>query len=232
MDWMRLLAVPIVISFAGGIISGYVQREASQSATLNNYLDQLEKLVLEHKLLDKSPESGSAIIARGRTITALRELDWKRRTQLINFLKSSGLLEGSSSQNEAIISFKEVNLSGMGLDFIDFSNADFSHSYLNSSNLKNSIMRGTNFTQAELKKSNLQNADMRDANIAEADLEGTNFQGADLAGANLQGAVNLTEEQLTAAKLCRTTFPNGITLDPNRDCAEFDIDPETGKRIQ
>jgi len=69
--------------------------------------------------------------------------------------------------------------------------------------------------------------DFQSSNLGRANLEGAYLESANLEGARL----GLTQDQLTTAKLCRTTLPNGITLDPNRDCKELGIDPETGEWI-
>jgi uncharacterized protein YjbI with pentapeptide repeats len=64
--------------------------------------------------------------------------------------------------------------------------------------------------------------------LRRADLREANLSSANLSSANLIGAKNLTQDQLTTAKLCCTTLLEGITLAPNRDCEELSIDPETG----
>ena len=67
--------------------------------------------------------------------------------------------------------------------------------------------------------------------LPNADLRYANLEGAILSDANLEGEIALTTEQLMPAKLCRTQLPDRIQLDPNRDCEEMGIDPETGERL-
>ena len=78
---------------------------------------------------------------------------------------------------------------------------------------------------------NLEGANLFSANLQGAILGNANLQGANLNGVNLEGAQNLGQDQLATAKLCQNTLPNGIDLDPNRDCQELGIDPETGEWI-
>nr|WP_276300134.1 pentapeptide repeat-containing protein [Leptolyngbya sp. BC1307] len=77
----------------------------------------------------------------------------------------------------------------------------------------------------------MEGANLEEAQLQGAELKGANRQEAKLLNTNLQEAQNLTDEQLTSAKLCRTTLPDSITLDPNRECEELGIDPETGRYI-
>ena len=61
-------------------------------------------------------------------------------------------------------------------------------------------------------------ADLSEIDLSYGHLTRANFKKARLDHANLEGASRLTEDQLTLAKLCHTTLPDGIDLDPNRDC--------------
>jgi BTB/POZ domain-containing protein KCTD9 len=109
--------------------------------------------------------------------------------------------------------------------------------YLQSVNLRGAYLQGANFqqaylrnsflAQAHLQRANLSWANLQNANLSQADLKETQLSGADLTRANLEGAKNVTETQLTYAKLCLTRLPDGIELKSNRDCQELGIDPET-----
>ncbi len=68
-------------------------------------------------------------------------------------------------------------------------------------------------------KLGLQNANLEGANLEKAHLEK-----AHLKGANLTKAIGLTKEQLEGQDppyLCSTKLPEGIDIDPNRDCARL-----------
>ena len=299
LEWMKLLAVPLVIAAAGSIITGQIQREANQNAVLKEYFDKLEELTFGQNLLAATPNEGAIVLARGRTVVALRELDLSRKTQLIAFLQASDLSQITENSAEPVISFKAQNLSDLdlrrvnlsGLDFqraalrnanlqgadllnanlegaalrnanlqgaysqnanlqgaslwdtnlqgAYLQNANFQGAYLQSANLEGADLWDANFQRADLWDANLEGADLLNANLEGADLlnanlEGAdllnaNLEGADLSGANLQRALNLTQDQLALANLCRTKLPQDITLDPNRDCEELGIDPETGR---
>ena len=128
-------------------------------------------------------------------------------------------------------------------------NANLQRAVLRGANLQRAVLDGANLQKAVLDNANLQGAELRYANLQEAVLDGAilqgavleyaNLQGANLRNVNLEGAVlvsanlqrswELARDQLTLAKLCRTTLPESFTLDPNRDCEELGIDPKTGR---
>jgi len=284
-EWTKLVAAPLILAIAGSIISSQIQQESNQISALNKYLDQLEKLTFEQKLLSDSPNDGAIVIARGRTVAALQEFDIKRKRQLIAFLKASGMLEAHDISSSPVISFEGANLIG-----IDFQNTNLSGLYLQQAelmkaNLVGADLREVNLTQADLSQANLKEIDLRaaqlhktrfvkanlqDADLREAFIYQTNFNGAkllgafltnthlkqvdlrkaDLTGADLSGAdivdvhfggatlsganlentrfqdvVELTEKQLAQALLCHTILPEGIELDPNRDCGKISSSP-------
>ena len=102
--------------------------------------------------------------------------------------------------------------------------------YLAGVQLPNASLRKANFQNANLRYAYFSDADLTEATLKGADLIRANFEGATLTGANFEGAT-LTGVKLSEARLCRTILPEGIILDPNRDCEELGIDPETGEWI-
>ena len=207
---MKLLAVPLAITLAGSVISRQVQREANQNSALKAYFDQLEKLTFDRELLADKPNTGAIPLARGRTVAALRELDYERRKQLIAFLQASELTTVKEEDKEPVISFKRQDLTKLDLHGISLSIA----------NLSGANLEDTNFEDANLSGANLKGAILRDANLEAANLEGALLRDANLEGANLE-----------SANLCRTILPKDTNLDPNRDCEKLGIDPQTGEYI-
>ena len=124
-----------------------------------------------------------------------------------------------------------ANLEGAYLNGADLSNANLEgaylveaklgRAYLLKADLSNANLEGAYLSEADLSSTNLNKTNLFRANLFRVDLFGANLEGVDLSGANLQG-VDLSE-----AKFCRTTLPDGITLDPNRDCEELSTDPKT-----
>ena len=206
LEWMKLLAVPLVIAAAGSIISGQIQRENTQNRALQAYFDQLDTLTFERNLLAELPEkpdTGAIVLARGRTVAALRELDHQRREQLIAFLQASNLSKFTDAEpeREPVISFRFQNLSAMNLRHIDLSNVDFQGTNLREANLAGADLSYANLAGADLKDTNLAGAFLASANLARAEMWDANLEGAFLGGrANLAGA-DLRDANLAGAEL-------------------------------
>jgi hypothetical protein len=100
-DWLQLLLavfVTVMIAYLGQRISQrqyHGQQEAeekrAQAEALQGYLDQIGQLLLDKdKPLRQSKEGDEvSMLARARTLTALSQLDGKRKGILIRFLSAS-----------------------------------------------------------------------------------------------------------------------------------------------
>lgn len=95
--------------------------------------------------------------------------------------------------------------------------------YLRNVQLPLARLQSANLSRVILVRANLTGADLFRVNLSGADLLETSLSGAVLWEANLEGGRGLTQEQLSQALLCRTVLPEGITLDPDRDCEELSI---------
>lgn len=126
----------------------------------------------------------------------------------------------------------EASMRWADLTNADLTSADLPNAYLTDANLSGACMKSANLSKADLSKADLSKANLSKANLSEACMWDVNFSNADLSNANLSRGRNLTDEQLTLAKLCRTTLPDSITLDPNRDCKALGIDPEPREQIE
>lgn len=215
LEWMKLVAVPLVLAAAGSIISSQIQRESNQITALKQYFDQLERLTFDQKLLDDKPNTGAIVIARGRTVASLRELDIKRKRQLLAFLQASELLHTNDPKREPIISFKAANLSEMDLSGADLSEADLQDAFLNRASLNEAVLASANLKGAGLRNANLQRARLDKANLEKAVLRSANLKGAVLRNANLKEAfllrANLEGASLDGANL-EGAFLGGANL--------------------
>jgi uncharacterized protein YjbI with pentapeptide repeats len=125
--------------------------------------------------------------------------------------------------NEA--NLNKANLSEADLSYANLRGANLRGANLRGANLNEASLRGTNLGEADLSGANLNEADLWLANLSRADLRGTSLSDANLSDADLSGARNITKEQLKTAKLlCQTEIPEGIDLDPNRDCKAMGIE--------
>jgi len=184
----------------------------------------------ERELLDISVD-----VIRARTLATLRRLDGNRKGSLIRFLTEAKVISKLS------LSLKDADLSHANLHRADLSfaklrhanlrGADLSGAKLGSADLYGAFLSDAVLVYAKLSGANLHGADLSGAKLGSADLTGTFMDEVNLSSANLNGAIGLTKEQLEGGEgpyLCRTQLPEGIDIDPNRDCEglEIDVDPE------
>ncbi len=210
-DWMQLLIVPIILVIVGYIFSSQQhdadQKQAldqQQATILQTYVDNIQDLLLNHNLLKSKPTDDVAILARARTLTALQELDPKRKGHLLKFLHEADLIgfdDTNDKLHDHIIILINADLSNANL-----SNTDLSSAYLSSANLR----------RANLRRANLSGAYLSGAYLSRANLSGAYLSGAYLSRANLSRADNLTQQQLDQVESCvGAILPPGLTCHQN-----------------
>lgn len=141
-------------------------------------------------------------------------------------------LGGGAHLEEAVLIFAHLdaaNLATAHLERAKLRKANLTGANLRGGQLQEAELDGANLTGACLKFADLTEADLRGANLTGANLRKANLERADLQSANLEGVEGLTQDQLSQAKLCRTTLPDTLSSLSNRDCEELRIDPETGE---
>ncbi|EKU97035.1 putative low-complexity protein [Leptolyngbya sp. PCC 7375] len=132
-------------------------------------------------------------------------------------------LKGPSRDAALATNLKPANLKGANLFRAHLEGASLGQVHLDGANLGYALLKGANLSHAHLDGANLGHVHLDGAN-----LNGANLEGAKMREAHLSGAEQLTDNQLTKAKLCGTTLPKNSTLNPDRDCEELYLNPETG----
>ncbi|MEM6353670.1 MAG: pentapeptide repeat-containing protein [Cyanobacteria bacterium P01_D01_bin.14] len=174
-------------------------------------------------------------------------LDGDRRSQVVEFLSQMSLIqsepEDGGPATAPVISLQDTDLSqadlgqadlyhanlhktnlrsasliSANLRYADLSYGDLRDAELNSAFLLHANLSNVKFQGADLSNATLTSSDLRRSNFSNADLRDTDFQDANLQYADFRKAINLTEAQLKVGILCETRFPNGMALDPRRDC--------------
>jgi uncharacterized protein YjbI with pentapeptide repeats len=209
-EWVKLVAAPVILAVATSIITNRFQQEANQNAILKEYFDQLEKLTFAHDLLKEEPNKEAIILAQGRTVVALHQLDRERRTELMSFLQASGL--SKYGKKKPVISFSHQNLTGLDLYGMDLSLIEFDNANLYGANLSSAFLYNTYLRHAFLSFANLHDANLRDANLCNANLRDANLSNADLSGADLRWA-DLSNADLSWAILLATDLRNSQGLE-------------------
>jgi uncharacterized protein YjbI with pentapeptide repeats len=197
-----------------------LEKQRTQDALLQAYLDQMSTLLLEKNLREAERDSEVNSLARARTLTALERLDSERKGALMQFLSEAGLI------NDLVETVPKGGVPPMSLSDANLREADLADNVsLNRAFLSGANLRGANLRGGILEQSTLSYADLRDANLTEAhaqfvDWYGANMEGADLGGADLSGAYKhnsdgsrrmVTNEELEeqAASLAGATMPDG-----------------------
>ena len=106
------------------------QQEEKLQATLDDYLKQMNTLLLDKELSTKPHEHPTAQVARVLTITAIKALDSERNHQLTNFLFNENLIQEAGEENNLPWLLLNANLNGANLE----------HTNLFCANLKGAIL--------------------------------------------------------------------------------------------
>jgi uncharacterized protein YjbI with pentapeptide repeats len=247
-DWLQLLAalaIPVVVGFGvawftaqQGKVSAWENTDNQREAALQAYIDKMSELLLkEHlgcELISKGEltpiEEEVRKIARVRTLTALEQLDGKRKRIVLQFLHESGLID----KDKRITALRGADLSGADLHGdhlggVDLRRADLSNIIVRDEEIMVfsaseggytfADLRGADLRKANLSGANLSGALLDGANLSEANLHAADLSGIDLRGTDLHGtllrAANLYEGHITpeqekiVSSLKRTTMPDG-----------------------
>ncbi len=210
-DWMQLLIVPALLTLGAVWFASRqnhdreIAREQHEHDTqiavdnqrevaLQGYIDHMSELLLEKNLRASKPDDEVRNIASVRTLTAFSILDPRRKRNILQFLKESGLINKGSRI--------------IGLSEADLSSAHLSKANLVKVDLSNTILNGADLSEANLSEADLSNAHLKEANLSEAMLEEADLRETDLWGANLKNAIfyraNLTHANLSVADLSGT----------------------------
>lgn len=200
-DWLQLLILPVVLA-SGGVWLNFQQTRANgiattqqhqtdlqiaenqqQEAALEAYLAHMAELLLDKRLKESQPGSGTREVARARTLTVVWRIGKYRKGILLKFLYEAGLIRS-------------------GEPVIDLAEADLSHAHLRSIDLRGAYLPGVDLSNADLSGANLSGANLSSARLCGADLSGADLSDADLSGADLSGA-NLASAILPAGSATR-----------------------------
>lgn len=212
----------------------------AQDDALQAYYKQMGDLLTDHDLKKVSPDSDVALLGRAQTLTVLRRLDARRKSDVVLFLYGAGLI----NKDGRIVDLRGADLSGADLHDTNLHTSAFSAANLSHANLANIFLRGAALNGANLSHANLSGAKLSEADLAAADfisadlrraylrdayLGNANFAGADLSeadlrdanlgiskavGANLSGANLSKAEGLTDEQIAAANSLEGATM-PN-----------------
>src|SRR5215213_9797283 len=146
-----------------------LEAQRAGEAALQNYFENVGKLLIEQPLRRASPGDNLSTVVRAQTLSVLEGLDPDRKRILLLFLYESGLIyERKLVVSLVAANLRDINLRGADLEDIHLSEASLS--------------------RANLSRANLRWANLSRTNLSEASLRGANLSGAHLSGAHLSGA--------------------------------------------
>lgn len=149
-DWLQLLALPGFVSIVAYFLNSSdneremritaeraeteraIASENRQATLLQDYLDRMSNLLLEHKLCGSETSVETRNIARAHTLIVLPHLNDERKGRLIQFLYESQLI---TSNTEACISLQNADLRKVDLRNFDLSGANLSGANLDEAQL-------------------------------------------------------------------------------------------------
>jgi hypothetical protein len=177
--WLDLLIVPIVLATGAAVIqwqSGMRQEKVTtdrnRQETLAKYLEQMTALLIKEHLRNSQSDSEVRVVARARTLTALRELDGERKGQLILFLAEAGLI---SKQCQSVL------ISGVQKQNCQPGIVSLKGASLRRADIAGARVGRTRFKTVSLKGADLQGADLEEAKLGRVNLEGANLRGVKVA---------------------------------------------------
>ncbi len=127
-------------------------------------------------------------------------------------LESTCLNYASLNNAHCLIDAKRIKLNGFRFYKCQLVKANFFRAILSEISFREANLEGANFSDTELDRVTFFGANCRGADFSNAVFLEVSLKYADLTEAKI------TEEQLEHVKLCRTKLPDGISLNPDRDC--------------
>lgn len=218
-EWLELLIVPLFLACGAFYIEARtksrqerIAEEKTDQIVLDKYLEKMQGLLLDRGLRESSENSEVRSVARVMTATTIKELDSKRNSFIVDFLRESNLIGVETDTNE-----KEQAKDIPFLSELNLSDAELRGADLRGVSLRDVDLRGADLRDASLRDADLENADLRGADLRDVSLIGANFRGVELDDADLRGA-NLNRTQSEDSLLCNTQLPKRFRLDSDRDC--------------
>lgn len=211
-----------------------IAKDRNQQTLLDGYFDRMTSLILEKGL--KESVSGDEIrnIARTHTLSVLRNLDGKRKGQVLRFLYESNLVGKIATIELHAAEFRQTDLIMVPLSLFRDENGktpnewseelitqfvmkdydSFPHNVTKawSSSLWQAELKDVDFSSSAFILTKFGYANLDEANFTGAILALANFEGANLRGASLQDA-DLRRANLSKAKVTNEQLQTAKSLE-------------------
>ncbi|MBL4806767.1 MAG: pentapeptide repeat-containing protein [Rhodobacteraceae bacterium] len=197
-DWMKVFAMPVMISFGvGGIglLQQEIERGRTEEQAVQQYIDRIS-LAYSSESLDQT----SLAVTRAQTTGVLRLVSGERASRVLAFLNDLGVLETIVPKME-FLDLYGAEMKGLALSGFDFEGSD-----LRWVEFEETILTDADFEETDLRHADMKDADLRGADFEYARMNGVDLDHADLRGADLALALGLNDKQLSVACLDETTL--------------------------
>jgi uncharacterized protein YjbI with pentapeptide repeats len=226
----------------------YIEEQRSQDRILQDYLDQMTQLILHENLNNSQPVDQVRVVARARTLTALKSLNGDRKRILITFLYEAHLiqhdkkdviisLKGADLTNTDLsninlswsdlrgINFLGCNLTNVDLSHCDLTKVDFTGVILNKSRFDRARLVHTNFTKSFLEETSFFLIDIRYCNFKNCTANDARFHGDDTRRVRGHDAVQgrITYSNFSNATMKNAQFVNMFLHDVSFRDANLEI---------
>jgi hypothetical protein len=179
-DNAPLIAAVIALGgvFIAQVVSIALEDRRAHEAALQNYFEQVGKLLIEQPLRRASPNDNLSTVVRAQTLAVLENLDPDRKRILLLFLYESRLID----KEKQVITLVRANLSGANLQGVDLRGANLVGANLQRANLRGAILEQTFLHGAVLRPwitladTDVTLNDVRYLTLAEADEGGPTSQ--------------------------------------------------------
>jgi uncharacterized protein YjbI with pentapeptide repeats len=178
-----------------------LEAQRAHETAVQNYFEQVGKLLIEKPLLRASPGDNLSTVVRAQTLAVIEGLDPGRKRILLQFLYESGLI----NKDKQVVVLEGAKLSGAMLSSTRLMEADLSGTFLGGTDLSSANMSKANLAGADLIGADLSGAELSEANLGAAYLIGADLSGAELSEANL-GLADLIGADLSRAFLRETNL--------------------------
>jgi Pentapeptide repeats (8 copies) len=162
-DWLQLLLVPAVLAVLAIVFNAWqsdrdheiaakaraqdraIATDARLDETLRTYVSEVSALVLERGLLTSRERSGVRAVARTLTLTTLRQLDGRRKGEVMRYLAEADLLRVKRAEITPI-----VNLEGADLRRVDLTDVYWSDVTIFAADLRDARFDGAVLEDVDL----------------------------------------------------------------------------------
>ncbi len=173
-EWVGVLIIPVVLAAGAALLTNaQAQREITathlraQDEALQQYLDHVSNLLVDHKLQGVSPDSDVyKLVAQARTLALLLKLDRDRKRQPLKLIAQLELI----NRHNPLLSLKNAGLDNADLHEVTLLNVSLKEADLRLADLTGANLWGSDLTWADLRGADLRRAVLTDVCLAHANL--------------------------------------------------------------